>query len=198
MYTKAIAHFEKVDPILFAVTKNIEPFTLSTSQALFIELCDHIISQQLSIKASASIFERFSNLFPSKNITPLILMTIPDDAIRTAGLSYTKVGYLKDLSQKIIEKTIQLDLLKKLPDQAVIETLIKVKGIGKWTAEMFLMSTLGREDVFSYGDLGIRKAIQRLYKLEMNPTIAQAEQIASKWSPYRTYACKILWKSLNT
>lgn len=197
MYTKALTHFQKVDSILFAVTTNIEPFMLLKSQTLFIELCDHIISQQLSIKASASIFERFTNLFPSKNISPSILITIPDDTIRAAGLSYTKVSYLKDLSQKIIEKTVRLDLLEKLPDQEVIDTLIKVKGIGRWTAEMFLMSALAREDVFSYGDLGIRKAIQKLYGLKKEPTQMQAEKLAKKWSPYRTYACKILWKSLT-
>lgn len=196
MYTKAIAHFEKADPILFAVTRNIEPFTLSKSQMLFIELCDHIISQQLSLKASASIFERFSQLFPSKNITPQALIILPDETIRTAGLSYTKVAYLKDLSQKIIENTVQLDHLEELPDQEVIETLIKVKGVGRWTAEMFLMSALAREDVFSYGDLGLRKAIQKLYRLKKEPTQKQAEKLAKKWSPYRTYACKILWKSL--
>ncbi len=196
MYIKAIAHFEKHDPVLFAIIVHIEPFSLTKSNKLFRELCDHIISQQLSIKASASIFERFSNLFPKKHIDPALLLTLPNDTIRAAGLSYTKIRYLKDLAQKVIEKTVQLDRLEALSDEEVIETLIKVKGIGRWTAEMFLMSALAREDVFSYGDLGIRKAMQKLYGLKKEPTQMQAEKLAKKWSPYRTYACKILWRSL--
>lgn len=197
MNTTVLAHFEKNDPILFAVTTQIEPFVLSPSKDYFIELADHITSQQLSLAAGNTIFNRLMDLFPQRKMTPERLLTHSDETLRHTGLSRTKVVYMKDLAQKMVEKTIPFEQFDTMSNEEIITELIKIKGIGVWTAEMFLMTSLTREDVFSYGDLGIRRAIQRLYKLEKEPTKQEAEEIAQKWSPYRTYACKILWRSLK-
>lgn len=192
-----INHFLKNDPTLHVLIEKCGEIKLSKKQELFLELCDHIISQQLSIKASAAILNRFIELFPNKKLDPKTLLKLKDQQIRDIGISWSKIKYLKDLAQKIVDKEIDLESLDKLEDEEIIQELIKVKGIGRWTAEMFLMSSLGRTDVFSYGDLGIRKAIQRIYKLDHEPTQEEAEQISKNWKPYRSYGCKILWRSLD-
>jgi DNA-3-methyladenine glycosylase II len=197
MNTAVLSHFEKNDPILFAIALQVEPFTLSPSQDYFLELADHITSQQLSLAAGNTIFNRLLDLFPQRKMTPEALLLHTDEKLRHTGLSRTKVVYMKDLAQKIVHKKIPFEKFDSMSDEEVIKELITIKGIGVWTAEMFLMTSLAREDVFSYGDLGIRRAIQRLYKLENEPTREEAEDIAKKWSPYRTYACKILWRSLK-
>ena len=124
-------------------------------------------------------------------------MKIPDQKIRDAGLSWAKVKYLKDLADKVKNKVIHLEKLDTLSNEEVITELTKVKGIGPWTAEMFLMFTLGREDVFSHGDLGLKNAIKKLYGFKKDPTRKQVEKIIARWTPYKTYACRILWKSLE-
>jgi DNA-3-methyladenine glycosylase II len=166
MQQHILNHFKKNDPKLYEIMIRLEPIQLKKTTDYFVKLCDDIISQQLSIKAAATIFNRFAALFPQNNITPKYLLSLADDTIRACGMSYTKVSYVKNLAQKIVDKDVHLDALEKLPDEEVIEELIKVKGIGRWTAEMFLISGLGRENVFSYGDLGVRKGIQRLYGLK--------------------------------
>ena len=108
-----------------------------------------------------------------------------------------KVKYIKDLAQKTLDKTLDLSKLTNMTDGDVLTELTKVKGIGPWTAEMFLMFTLGREDVFSHGDLGLKNAIKKLYGFKKDPSKKQVEKIVNKWSPYRTFACRILWKSLE-
>jgi DNA-3-methyladenine glycosylase II len=136
-------------------------------------------------------------LFRNKKITPEKLLTLPDSKIRTVGTSWSKISYLKNLATHIQQKTIHLTKLPDMNNEDVIQELTKVKGIGPWTAEMFLMFSLGREDVFSYGDLGLRKAIKQLYKFKRDPTHKQLEQIVNRWAPYRTWAARILWRSLE-
>lgn len=167
------------------------------SNDYFSELCEIIINQQLSDKAAATIFARFKKLFPKEKIIPQVLLKLSDEKIRSCGTSNAKVSFLKDLAEKVLAEDLRFDGLDKLSDEKVITELIKVKGIGPWTAEMFLMFTLGREDVFSHGDLGLRNAIKKLYKFKKDPTKKQIEKIVNKWKPYRTYACRILWKSLE-
>ncbi len=190
-------HFKQNDPILYSVLSRIEFPILKRSDDLFVFLCESIISQQLSIKAADTIFARFKNLFPKEKINPVYTLKLSIEKIRSAGISQTKASYIKGLAENILKKQLNLRQIDSLSDEEIIIKLVKIKGIGRWTAEMFLMSALGREDVFSYGDLGIRKAIQKLYKLKAHPTPKEAEKIAKKWVPYRTYACKILWMSLN-
>lgn len=193
-----INHFKKVDPTLYEAIRGFKFPQSTRGMNCFADLCEIIIQQQLSEKAGDTIFKRFQQLFPNGKITPANALKIPDEKLKNAGSSKSKVQYIKNLAQHMIEKTIQLDQLDQFENDQVVYELTKIKGIGRWSAEMFLMFSLAREDVFSYGDLGLRKAIQKLYKLKKEPTQKQAEKIASKWKPYRTYACRILWHSLNT
>lgn len=201
---KVLNHFKKADPKIYKQMVRIisiegkDRLSIKADKDdLFINLCDSIISQQLSNKAAATIFERFKKLFPEGEITPQKLEKISPEKLRSAGISYQKINYLKDLSSKVNLKEIELGKFKNLEDENIIEQLTVVKGIGKWTAEMFLMFALGREDVFSYGDLILRKSFQKLYGFKSEPTLEEIEKITSKWSPYKTYASKTLWASFR-
>lgn len=197
MSKKIAEHFKSVDHILYSVIEKIGVPGPTTSQDYFSDLCETIINQQLSDKAAATIFSRFKKLFPSGKITPKTLIKLSAEKIRSCGTSNAKVSFLKDLAKKVLAEELRLDELAKLSDDLIMKELTKVKGIGPWTAEMFLMFSLGREDVFSHGDLGLRKAIKKLYKFKKEPTRSQIEKIVKKWKPYRTYASRILWKSLE-
>lgn len=198
MNKKVRDHFKQNDPVLYELIDKIEQFEFLTKTDNYFEhLCDHIASQQLSVAAGNTIFNRFRSLFPNGEITPEFTLTISDETLRACGFSRPKVMYIKDLARKVVEKEVDLLNLSKMTDEEVILELVKIKGIGKWTAEMFLMSALAREDIFSFGDLGIRKAMQGLYGLSDKFSEEEAIKIAEKWSPYKTYACKILWRSLK-
>ncbi len=162
----------------------------------FAKLCGEIINQQLSDKASATIYKRFENLFPEKIITPEYVLKLSHEKIRGTGTSNAKVAFIKSLAEKVVKKELKFELLDSMTDREVVKELTKIKGIGPWTAEMFIMFSLGRQDVFSHGDLGLRKAIKKLYGFKAEPTRKEIEKITNKWSPYRTYACAILWQSL--
>ena len=197
MHPKVKNHFRKADPKLFRVLQRVgELKTLSPipPKRYFSQLCREIIGQQLSGKVARVFLDRFKNLFPKKQVTPKFLLKLKDEKLRSIGISWAKVEYLKDLASKIEHKEISLNSWQNLENEKVIEELVKVKGIGNWTAEMFLMFSLGREDVFSHGDLGLRKAIEKTYNMK-NPAKSQVEKISKKWSPYRTWACRILWSS---
>jgi len=192
-------HFKKVDPILYAVIKSVEKLPSLPARRgkdYFVDLVDSIVSQQLSAKAAVTIFNRFKSLFKDKQITPKATLKLKDEKMRNSGMSYSKIKYIKDLAQKVEKGEIDLKKLDKLSDEQVIEELVKVKGIGKWTAEMFLIFSLKRTDVFSHGDLGLNNAIKRIYKMEKYSQTA-VEKIVSKWSPYKSYAALILWRSLD-
>lgn len=197
MTKKIRDHFKKTDPTLFSYIEKIELLEFNPAGDLFSDLCESIICQQLSDKAGATIFGRFKKLFPREEISPLKILKLSDKKIRSCGTSFSKIKSLKDLASKVKNNNLNLEALRHLPDEKVIEKLIKVRGIGPWTAEMFLMFGLGREDIFSYGDLGLRKAIKVIYKFKKEPTREQIEKIVKKWVPFRTYACRILWKSLS-
>lgn len=202
MDLKIVRHFQKVDPMLHKVLQQI----LSKDEKIenpkrspknyFEDLCNEIINQQLSTKAGDTIFGRFKKLFKDGVITAEKINKIKAEKIRACGLSNSKVKYIKDLAKKIADGEVVLEKLGDLSNEEVIAELIKIKGIGKWTAEMFLMFSLGREDVFSHGDLGLKNAIKKLYGLE-DPTMEEVEAIVIKWSPFRTYASRILWRSLD-
>ncbi|MBI4084729.1 MAG: DNA-3-methyladenine glycosylase 2 family protein [Candidatus Levybacteria bacterium] len=197
-YRKAIVHLKKQDPVLADVIAKIPLLERRiVGSNYFLDLVETIISQQLSIKAADTIWGRFQALFPKKGITPEAVMQMDTERIRTAGISYQKISYIKDLATKTAESGIIFEQFEIMTDEKIITELVKVKGIGQWTAEMFLMFNMGRPDVFSYGDLGIRKAIQRLYNFKKEPTQKQADKISEKWRPYRTIACRYLWRSLE-
>jgi len=194
-----LQHFQKVDPILFKTAKEfgIEQLELRNTEDYFHALCYEIVGQQLAKQVARTIFSRFQTLFPNNKITAKQIQLLSEETLRNTGMSWSKARFIKDLAQKVNDKTLNLANLTKLDNMQVIKALTSVKGIGPWTAEMFLMFTLGREDVFSYGDLGLKNAIIKLYSLNKDVSKAQIENIVSKWSPYKTYACKILWKSLR-
>ncbi len=193
---KILYHFKKNDPVLYsAALKLNEPIKRKTSDNYFASLCESIISQQLSVKAGDVIYKRFLHLIEN-NISPEHVLKLTQEQLRNIGISNAKAKYILDLASKVHNKEVHLELLKNMTEEEVIAELIKVKGIGQWTAEMFLMFSLGRDDVFSTGDLGLKRAIEKLYTIE-NPSKELLLEMSKKWSPYRTYAARILWHSLD-
>lgn len=194
-----LSHFKRHDPILFSLiqTNTLETVPIKRKSDYFVSLCREIIGQQLSGRVADVIFDRFTKLFPRRIINAVSVRNASDDSLRATGMSWSKVGYIRDLSENVRAKHIDLSLLSDMSDEEVIAYLTKIKGIGPWTAEMFLIFTLGRPDVFSYGDLGLRKAIQKLYTLPHTPTRKQMEKIVMKWQPYRTYGARLLWNYLD-
>jgi DNA-3-methyladenine glycosylase II len=155
-----------------------------------------IVGQQLSTKAAASIWGKLLDAFGGGMPEPAELLAAGDDVLRGAGLSRAKVGFLRDLATRIAEGELDLKRLPELPDEDVVAELIEIHGVGRWTAEMFLIFHLGRPDVVSTGDLGIRRAVQIEYGLDDLPAPAELERIAEPWRPHRTLACLYLWRSL--
>lgn len=194
---KALEHFKKTDPVLSEVADRVGIFEWKIVGNYFLDLTSSIVQQQLSIKAGDTIWNRFIALFPANKPTPELVATIDGQKIRDAGISWSKISYIKDLAEKTLESGIVFEQFSIMTDEEIIAELVKVKGIGRWTAEMFLMFSMGRPDVFSYGDLGIRKAIRRLYGFANEPTKEEAEKITENWKPYRTIACRYLWRSLE-
>jgi DNA-3-methyladenine glycosylase II len=156
-----------------------------------------IVGQQLSTKAAASIWEKVLAVFGGKTPTPKQLIAAEPQALRDAGLSWSKVAYVRDLAERITDGDLDLERLPQLADEEVIAELTAIKGVGRWTAEMFLIFHLGRPDVLSTGDLGIRRAIQIAYGLEELPSPDEMERMAEPWRPHRTLACLYLWRSLD-
>lgn len=193
----ALKHFKTVDPILYKIALTVEIPEVTSHEDYFLELYDSIVSQQLSIKAAATIMGRLKKLYPKEIITPEYTLKLDPEKMRAAGNSYAKIKYLKDLSQRVVDGSLQLEKFKDLPDEEITRELLAVKGIGPWTAEMFMMFSLGRPDIFSFGDQGLKNAMKKIYHLEKHATLEEALIISEKWSPYRTYACRILWKSLK-
>lgn len=194
---KALAHFKKSDKKLYGLILKLKFKTELVPippGEYFAALCESIVSQQLSVKVSDVIYARFVNLLKGKKVTSANVLKISDEKIRKAGISQTKVSYIKDLAAKIASGNVNLSKVHKMTNEQVIRELTKVKGIGIWTAEMFLMFSLGREDIFSFGDLGLKNAIKKLYDEERKEEV---EKIILKWSPYKTYACRVLWRSLD-
>ena len=199
---KVLRHFEQADPKLYAllVQADLKPLInlYDTNASHYAQLTKEIIAQQLATKAARAITERFVLLLDNE-VTPEKVLGLSDETLRAVGLSRAKVRYIKDLAAKTQSGQVQFEQLPSLPDEEVIEHLIQVKGIGRWTAEMFLIFTLGREDVFSLGDLGLKRALQKQYLLEDSPDFQkQVEVISQPWRPYRSYACLALWRSLDT
>lgn len=194
---KALEHFKTADPILYKVAVTLEIPEVIPHDNYYLELYDSIVSQQLSVKAANTIMGRLKKLYPKESVTPEYTLGLDPQKMREAGNSFSKIAYLKDLSQKVIDGTLKLEKFKDLPEGEIMKELLLVKGIGPWTAEMFIMFSLGRPDVFSFGDQGLKNAMQKIYNLEKHATLEEAQAISLKWSPYRTYACRVLWKSLD-
>jgi DNA-3-methyladenine glycosylase II len=165
---------------------------------LYGALVRSIVGQQLSVLAARSIFGRLTSRFGGRTPTPAeVLADDPDELRAAAGLSRAKVGFLRSLAEHVSSGELELDRLTDLPDDEVIAELVAVKGLGVWTAHMFLIFTLAREDVLAVGDLGVRRAAERLFELPGLPSPAELEALAEPWRPYRSAACRYLWKSLD-
>lgn len=191
-----ILHLQK-DKTLAVVIRKYHPPVWHRPAPLFAAIIRNIIGQQLSSGPARIILGRFINLFPKgKFPTPKQILEVSDQKIRDCGLSWAKVKYVKALASAVAGGQLNLDRVKKLPDQEVIVELTKVKGIGRWTAEMILIFHLRRPDVFSLGDLGLRTAVAKLYKVKRD-NLKKIAKISSAWSPYRSLACRYLWMSLD-
>jgi DNA-3-methyladenine glycosylase II len=199
-YERARRLLMRRDPILGGAIKRIGPCLMADRQRSdhLTALVGAIVSQQLSTKAAATIFGRFVALFPEEKIPSAEAIAAHSDAtLRGVGLSGQKVGYLRDLTARIVDGRLQLDELEHLSDEVVIERLTAVRGFGRWTAEMFLMFRLHRPDVLPADDLGIVNAIQRLYRLRKRPDAKRILRMGEAWKPYRSVASWYLWQTLR-
>jgi DNA-3-methyladenine glycosylase II len=199
-YSAAIRHLRKVDPKLGLVIKRVGACGLhgAAPRDPFEALTMSIASQQLSTKAAATIFGRFCDLFPpDRRPRPERVMTMTDEEIRGVGFSRPKVAFIKDLAAHVLDGRLDLASLKKHPDEEVMRQLVAVKGIGRWTAEIFLMFRLGRPDILPADDLGLMSAAHRIYGLRKRPTPEQLRRRAEMWRPYRSVAAWYLWASLS-
>jgi len=196
---QAAAHLNGHDPVLAGVIARVGPCRLRPHAEYYRELVDSIISQQLSIKAAATIFGRFKALFGDTFPTPTQLLAKTPEELRAAGLSGAKAAYVHDLAQHIVSGTLNINALPDLENTEIIRELTAVKGIGEWTAHMFLIFSLGRLDVLPTGDLGIRSGIQKLYKLTALPDPTAIRTMAEQynWHPYESVASWYIWQSLT-
>ncbi len=190
-------HFNKHDKAMAQIIKQVGPIKLKPNKKYFFVLCRSIISQQISVKAADAIMGRFLKLFPKQTPTPQRVNDISELKIRGAGLSKQKVAYMKDLSGKFLDKSINPRKFQFMKNEEIIESLTQVYGVGRWTAEMFLIFSLGRPDVFPVGDLGVRSAIQNIYKLKDMPSAKDLKPYGEKWAPYETVGSWYAWRSLN-
>lgn len=195
-----LEHFKIKDPTLHKYAlkvKRIEPIKKDKPDRYFYQLCRDIVGQQLSGKAADTIFGRFEKLFPDGIIQPPDILAIPHEKMRSVGMSNAKARYVRHLAEAYLHEGLPLLELDSMADEEIIIELTKVKGIGRWTAEMFLIFTLGRGDVFSFGDLGLKKGLMKVYGFKKEPTKKQIEKIVKNWSPYKSFASRVLWGSLE-
>jgi DNA-3-methyladenine glycosylase II len=191
-----ISHLSK-DKKLREVLAEQDPLELKTRKNIPLRLCASIMSQQLNTKVAAVIFKRFLELYNGKEPTPQQIVDTPFEKLRGIGLSNAKALYVLNVGHFCMEHNINDRKLKKMSNEEVVELLTQIKGVGKWTVEMLLMFTLGREDVFAIDDYGIQSAIKKLYKFDDSNKKEFREKmlkLSAKWSPYRTYACMHLWQ----
>jgi DNA-3-methyladenine glycosylase II len=198
-----VEHLRAVDPVLRAVIDQVGVDGLGDPRAdrpddHYGALVRSIVGQQLSTRAARAIYARLTERFGGRTPTPVeVLEDDPDELRAAAGLSHAKVRYLRSLAECVLEGTLELQKLDALDDEAVTAELTTVKGIGTWSAQMFLMFHLQRPDVLPVGDLGIRRAFMIHYAMPELPDAATMERIAEPWRPYRTLACRYLWRSLE-
>ncbi len=188
-------HLNK-DRKLAKIIANAAIPTLEKRNHIHLRICASIISQQLNTKVAAVIYQRFLDLFKSKNPSALEILEMDFETLRSIGLSNAKTNYVRNVCTFFVENKVSDKSIHKMEDEELIDFLVQIKGIGRWTAEMILMFTLGREDVFAVDDLGIQQAMTKLYKLDNSDKKSlkvQMLKIAEKWKPYRTYACRYLW-----
>jgi DNA-3-methyladenine glycosylase II len=200
----ALAHLRAADPVLARLLDEHGPPDLRRDPSRpapgdhYSALVRSIVGQQLSVLAARSIYRRLVEYFGGRTPSPAeVLAADPDEMRVAAGLSRAKTTFLRSLAEHVISGELELERLDDLPDEEVMAELVAVKGIGEWSAHMFLMFQLERPDVLAVGDLGIRRAAERAYGLDALPTAAELTTLGEPWRPYRTIACRILWRSLD-
>lgn len=194
---KAINHLKKADPLLGTIIDRVGGYRIQYRPPDFETLVRSIVYQQLSGKVAAVIYGRLAALVPDGQMTPEGILKVTPARMRKAGLSKQKTAYIRDLAKKTKTGKLDFELLRALPDQEVIELLTQVKGIGVWTAHMFLIFALQRHDVLPTGDLGVRSAIRKVYGLPELPHAKKIEELAACWRPYCSVASWYLWRSLD-
>ena len=192
-------HLKRVDPVLARVITRVRrrPPGPREEGTHFDAILRAIVYQQLSGKAAATIHGRILALYGGRTPTPDELLATPDESLRAAGLSRQKLDYLRDLARHASSGEVPFDTLHELDDEAIIAALTRVKGVGRWTVQMFLMFRLGRPDVLPELDLGIQNAIQRAYGLRKRPTPKEVQALGARWRPFASHACWYLWRSLE-
>lgn len=193
---KAINHLKKCDPVLRAIIERVGPFRMEYGVPQFPSVAEAIVYQQLNGKAAETIFKRFAAL-AGDPLTPESILRLSDAELRSVGLSKQKSAYLKDLAEKTAAGVLDFAKLGELPDEEVIRQLTQVKGIGVWTAHMFLMFSLRRPNVLPTGDYGVQMAVKKHYRKRKLPKPKDMEKIARAWEPYRSIACWYMWRSLD-
>jgi DNA-3-methyladenine glycosylase II len=194
---RGVKHLRRADPVLKEVIRQAGPFALKLRRDRFQALVYSILSQQISGKAAMAIRTKFENYVGPDGMTPRFISRLSIEDLRTVGLSRQKASYILDLAQRVHEGTLPLERLARLSDDDVVEALIEVKGIGVWTAHMFLIFSLGRLDIMPHGDYGVRSAIQKLYGLDELPNRQTCHRIAEPWRPYASIAAWYCWRSLE-
>jgi len=192
-----LQHFDMRDLVIASVIRRVGAFKLSRNRNYFLVLCKAIIAQQISTKAAETITLRFENLFPGVRATAERVQSLPKNQLREAGLSQQKVKYVKDLSEKFLDGTIRPHRMAYLENEEIIRQLTEVYGIGRWTAEMFLIFSLNRMNVMPVGDLGFRAGLKQLYNMRALPTPERMRVLAKKWHPFETVGTWYTWRILD-
>ena len=193
---KAVKHLKKSDLVLRAIIERVGPCRMEFGEPEFCTVAEAIVYQQLNGKAAATIFKRFADL-AGDPLTPEGILKLSDEQLRSVGLSKQKSSYLKDLATKTADGLLNFTRLPEMTDEEVIEHLTQVKGVGVWTAHMFLMFSLQRPNVLPTGDYGVQMAIKKHYRKRKLPKPKDMEKIARAWEPYRSVACWYMWRSLD-
>jgi DNA-3-methyladenine glycosylase II len=198
-WSEATRHLRRADPVLRKIIDKVGPCTVTPRRDYFVVLCKAIFNQQLSTKVAATLFGRFRDLFPMRRPTPGLTIKMlkgsgAQSAMRACGLSRQKAKYLLDLARHFQDGEIPTRRLSTMDDEAVIESLTRVHGIGRWTAEMFLIFTLNRPDVLPVDDLGLREGVRDAYRLPKRPTPKEVIERGEIWRPYRSAATWYLWR----
>jgi DNA-3-methyladenine glycosylase II len=199
---KGTRHLRRKDPVMRELIKRLGPLDLEARRRgrpadAYGALLRSIVGQQLSTKAARSIYERVTALFGGKTPSPKQLLAADPEELRGAGLSRAKVAYMRSLAEHVLSGELELDRLNELTDEEIVAELTAVKGLGNWTAHMFLIFHLQRPDVLPVGDLGVRNAARDVYGLAELPTAAELEELGTAWSPHRSLAALYLWRSLD-
>jgi len=195
LHDSCILHLIDSDPPLGKIIEKIGDYTLHLDENYYLKLTKSIIGQQLSLKAKETIWSRIEGL--SKEITPQNVLLIPDEQFRTAGVSFAKISYIKGLSEGFLNDSIDLKNINSQTNEEILQILTSIRGIGKWTAEMFLIFSLGRLNVFSVDDASLRRAIKWLYSFTENPTKGEMYSISKRWTPYSSIASLYLWAAVD-